>query len=566
MLALAALATLSCTKEEPIINGDGSITVTAVTEDFDKTTIDNSCQISWVKDVDAISVFDAAGNNVGKFIADNSGKKVTFTCKSPNPKVGIPAYAVYPYDEKATCDASGNVSTSINANQDGTIASSVLASKLNDGKFVFAPVCSVIKMTIKASDNISTADVRIDGTEKVAGAVKIACAGTTPVITSATDAALRFCPDNKTEEKAYYVSVKPSTVAKIDLTFTRADGAVATKTATLKTAFPAGHLKDIGTVNALYFKKSSDPDINVTKLITADITAGYPDVISIDGKGFDASKDAIFVGWGTEPNITYEQVNNASLAISSTNIKFGLNPGTAAGGKTVKIYLQRQGYNKTLISRDVTVKTPTLMEDGYISDATLVSELCSKNPAVKAMTNILGLVNPTSAKALKNDPSSAKGTFNISSSAAKDWSGLCLFQNLGLTKTYLDAGGMEVAAFSSNGVTDVDLSAWEAPVLMNCNSSSSMKSFVAGKKMYGANLSNCSSLKKVDMHTTPWARTLDITGNSVTYLDIRRYQGGTIYVDYAPMFDASTYKLNGIANSATILVDAYYLIHHNVNA
>lgn len=166
LCAVAAMAAASCTKSEISYPTDGqrvSAVVNAVSGIATKLSIDG-LQTSWEMG-DAISVFDNTGKAEGEFVTEDNGTKASF--EGSMGEGDILKYAIFPANENATC-TDGVFTTTIPAEQDGTISNAVAVAEEQDGIFEFLNATAVIKITIpedmKGINFVSfTADAPIAG-------------------------------------------------------------------------------------------------------------------------------------------------------------------------------------------------------------------------------------------------------------------------------------------------------------------------------------------------------------------------------------------------------------------
>ncbi len=331
-------------------------------------------------------------------------------------------------------------------------------------------------------------------------------------------------------------------------------------------------------------KTNSDPDapkvdpeltdVVIDEMISTTVKAGDPSSITIKGGDFDEMTDHIWLGWNDADSLAFEEVTNASLEIRRTRISFGIHCYSAARERTVNVYLHRDGYQRMKISGDITVTTPTI-EEGFIPDQQFYADLTIKNPSVVAMTGSCGLIDVAQAKALTREPNPVEGwPFDISWAVSSDWRGLELFESLGSDYMSHDGSdgqtdetteGMNVCAWFSQGVKELDFSAWKAPVKIRLNTCKALTKFICGPNMFGAVLDDCENLEYVDMHLSNKALWLCTSGCKIKYLDIRHCQKGEAGVDYLPNCESGSLNFgNGIQPDALIKIDSYYLIRHKV--
>lgn len=146
LCAVAAMASVSCKKAEIGASVSGArvpAVVNAVAGNASKMSIDG-LQTSWEMG-DAISVFDATGKAEGIYVTEDNGKTVSF--KGTKGEGDVLKYAVFPANPDATC-TDGVISTTIPAEQDGTISSAIAVAEESDGVFEFLNATAVIKITI----------------------------------------------------------------------------------------------------------------------------------------------------------------------------------------------------------------------------------------------------------------------------------------------------------------------------------------------------------------------------------------------------------------------------------
>lgn len=309
--------------------------------------------------------------------------------------------------------------------------------------------------------------------------------------------------------------------------------------------------------------------IEITNNVNGVIKAGIADAIVITGSGFDESQDYIYIAYDKEDGTTvYDRIPKDVLTIKATRISFGVNVGAAYLDKTVKVYLDRPGYDKIAISGEITFSLPSV-EEGYIPDVALRAVLSNgdKNPNV--VFSPLGLLDVNNAATITNNGNGY--ALDISDCACTSLEGIELFKSVtGL-----------VPAWGMPNIKEIDLSKWEAKgIEFFCERAVSLEKFVGPPYAYRIRTYDSPKLTHVDVHNCDWLRWLEISNfetggginapnSAVTYLDIRRNQSGT-YADtptkvgeMAMVWNNANQGFN-VADNATILIDSHFLIEHTL--
>ncbi len=314
-----------------------------------RTTLDG-VTVLFAKD-ESISIWDGSGNR--EYKADDAGANVSFSGEVS--ATATEFFALSPYSAATVFSRDGSTVTakttlpSMQEAVPGTFASGMnisAAKSASDDSFSLENVLSVAKFTL-ASANLGghqIASVELTSTSPLAGDVIVtygetatASAGTNTVNT----VTLAHSDGSALADGTYYMTLLPNAGGQITLKFTATDGFTATKTATLKSAFEAGSIKNLGTVKGLnweapkyYFMPVSDVTEG-TYLIVASSegnlfaakavvpsngnTYGYPnrhDVSALlNDKGFIVmdNLDDAFIFAGT---------NNSSITIQQSDGKF----------------------------------------------------------------------------------------------------------------------------------------------------------------------------------------------------------------------------------------------------
>lgn len=238
-----------------------------------KTTLDGTTVL--FSKGEAISIFDGTANR--EFKADEAGANVSFSGEvSPT---ATEFYALSPYSESAVFAKGGSAvtaKTSLASAQVATPGSfedgmNISAAKADSyDQFSLVNVMGVAKFTLDATNlgGHRIVSVELTSSYPLSGDVVVtygenpfAAAGSNTVNT----VSISKVDGSSFVDGTYYMVVLPNAGGEISLKFTDADGYSATKTATLKSAFEAGSIKNLGTVKGLdwvapsYTKVTSAP-------------------------------------------------------------------------------------------------------------------------------------------------------------------------------------------------------------------------------------------------------------------------------------------------------------------
>ena len=238
-----------------------------------RTTLDGK-KVIFSKD-EAISIFDGSGNR--KFTADEAGANVSFSGEVSSTATEF--YAMSPYSETTVFTKSGSTvtaNTTLPSVQEATPGSfedgmNISAAKADSyDQFSLVNVMGVAKFTLASAnlDGHHIASVSLSSSYPLAGDVTVTY-GETPSAAGGSNTVNKVTIANadgsSLSDGTYYMVVLPNAGGEITLTFTDVDGYIATKTATLKSAFEAGSIKNLGTVKGLtwvgpsYKKVTSTP-------------------------------------------------------------------------------------------------------------------------------------------------------------------------------------------------------------------------------------------------------------------------------------------------------------------
>ena len=228
-----------------------------------RTTLDG-VTVLFAKD-ESISIWDGSGNR--EYKADEAGSRVSFSGEVSSAATEF--YALSPYSSSTLFSKSGTTvmaKTTLPSVQEATAGSFAdganisAAQSTSDDSFSMENVLSVAKFTL-ASANLGghqIASIELTSTYPLAGDVVVtygdvpsAAAGTSTV----TSVMLSHADGSAFDDGTYYMTLLPNEGGQITLKFTATDGYTATKTATLKSAFEAGAIKNLGTVKGLAWEE-----------------------------------------------------------------------------------------------------------------------------------------------------------------------------------------------------------------------------------------------------------------------------------------------------------------------
>ena len=219
---------------------------------------------------ESISIYDGSGNR--EFKADEAGANVSFSGEVSSTATEF--YAMSPYSESTTFAKSGSTVTAKTSFASAQIATSgsfedgmnISAAKADEyDQFSLVNIMSIAKFTLASAnlDGHKITSVELSSSYPLAGDVVVTY-GETPSAAAGSNTVkkvtLSKANGSSFKDGTYYMVLLPNAGGEITLKFTDADGYTATKTATLKSAFEAGSIKNLGTVKGLkweapYYKK-----------------------------------------------------------------------------------------------------------------------------------------------------------------------------------------------------------------------------------------------------------------------------------------------------------------------
>lgn len=210
---------------------------------------------------ESISIYDGSGNR--EFKADEAGPNVSFSGEVSSTATEF--YAMSPYSESTVFAKSGSTVTAKTVLPSAQVATpgsfedgmNISAAKADtQDQFSLVNVMGVAKFTLASAnlDGHSIMSVELSSTYPLAGDVVVTY-GETPSAAAGSKTVntvtLAKANGSSFEDGTYYMVVLPNAGGEITLKFTDPDGYTAIKTATLKSAFEAGSIKNLGTVKGL---------------------------------------------------------------------------------------------------------------------------------------------------------------------------------------------------------------------------------------------------------------------------------------------------------------------------
>lgn len=214
---------------------------------------------------ESISIWDGSGNR--EYKADEAGSNVSFSGQVSASATDF--YALSPYSASTVFTKNGSTVTarttlpSEQAAVAGTFADGLNISagqSDSDDSFSLDNVMSVVKFNL-ASANLgghAVTSVELISSYPLAGDVTVTFGETSTASADANtvnSVKLAKADGSVLEDGTYYFVILPNDGGQISLKFTTSDGYTATRTATLKSPFEAGFVKNLGTVKNLTWEE-----------------------------------------------------------------------------------------------------------------------------------------------------------------------------------------------------------------------------------------------------------------------------------------------------------------------
>lgn len=347
--AAIAVMSLGCSRLEPespeiaSIEEEEEVLIhkSFLAETAETRTILDGVDVLFSKD-ESLSVWDEFENR--EFKADEAGRNVSFSGEvSPS---ATAFYALSPYSASTVFTKNGaavTANTSLAAAQAATPGSFAdganisAAQSTSDDVFGLKNVLAVAKFTLASAnlDGHQISSVELSGTYPLAGDVVVTYGETVSAAAGANtvnSVKLAKADGSALADGTYYLTLLPNAGGQITLKFTATDGYTASKTATLKSAFEAGTIKNLGTVKGL--KWEGPKYVKVTAAPT-DWTGDY--LLVYEAKPWVLSGVANNIGSigqvviGDDQTISWEEYNNYNITV-------------ARSGNGYSLYLNGAGY------------------------------------------------------------------------------------------------------------------------------------------------------------------------------------------------------------------------------
>ena len=231
---------------------------------------------------ESISIWDGSGNR--EYKADEAGSNVSFSGQVSASATEF--YALSPYSASTVFTKNGStVTAQTTLPSEQTAVAGTFADGLNisaaqsdsDDSFSLDNVMSVVKFNL-ASANLgghAVTSVELISSYPLAGDVTVTYGETSTAAAGANtvkSVKLAKADGSVLEDGTYYFVILPNSGGQISLRFTASDGYTATRTATLKSAFEAGSVKNLGAVKGL---KWDGPKYVKVTAAPADWTGDY---------------------------------------------------------------------------------------------------------------------------------------------------------------------------------------------------------------------------------------------------------------------------------------------------
>lgn len=210
---------------------------------------------------ESMSIWDGSANQ--EFTADDSGSSVSFSGDVSSTATEF--YALTPYTESTVFAQNGTTLTAaltLPSTQEATVGSFADSANISaaqsdsEDSFMLQNVLAVVKMTLASAnlDGHQIKSIELTSTNPLAGDVVVTY-GDTPTAAAGTNTVktvkLAHADGSALADGTYYLTLLPNAGGQISLKFTATDGYIATKTATLNSAFSANTIKNLGSVKGL---------------------------------------------------------------------------------------------------------------------------------------------------------------------------------------------------------------------------------------------------------------------------------------------------------------------------
>ena len=305
---------------------------------------------------ESISIWDGTGNR--EYKADEAGSSVSFSGEVSASATEF--FALSPYSASTVFSKSGNTvtaKTALPSTQEavpGTFADGVnisAAKSDSDDSFSLDNVLSVAKITLSSANlgGHEISSIELSSSYPLAGDVVVTYGETATAaagVNTVKSVTLSHADGAALTDGTYYLTLLPNAGGEITLKFTATDGYTATKTATLKSAFEAGSIKNLGTVKGLtwtapkYYFIPATEMTEGTYLIVANNNGTLLAAKPVTGSYGYLDKDDVTTLKNSDGLIVMDNLNDA-FVFSSTN----------------QGYTIRQAYNDLYWYQDGTFNT-----------------------------------------------------------------------------------------------------------------------------------------------------------------------------------------------------------------
>ena len=311
-------AAVSCQKQTAGAELPGPVMVPAsFVADFAATRVVlDGISPSWTS-TDRIAVFTADCTLCPAFTTNDSGSTAVFSGTKPDGSTL--AFAVYPYSA-AVSASSGKYKLTIPSEQDGTVASAVMAAAANsEGQpLTFKNLSCVVKLNVPSSLNVR--EVAIVSDSAVSGEFTVdagTLAVSAPSGSDGSSREVRFS-SGSTINGEVCLCVIPSSSSRLQMVLTNASGKRALLSKDLGSALSAGHLKDLGSVPAtlkfndvaLLGQSTSKQEVSAaTQPAKPQVTNGDFETWSVDGANLPYNWNSFQTAGGSLASSGYDDKN-----------------------------------------------------------------------------------------------------------------------------------------------------------------------------------------------------------------------------------------------------------------
>lgn len=310
---------------------------------------------------ESISIWDGTGNR--EYKADEAGSSVSFSGEVSASATEF--YALSPYSASTVFSKSGNTvtaKTTLPSTQEavaGTFADGVnisAAKSGSDDSFSLDNVLSVAKITLSSANlgGHEIASIALSSTYPLSGDVVVTYGETATAaagVNTVKSVTLSHADGAALTDGTYYLTLLPNAGGQITLKFTATDGYTATKTATLKSAFEAGSIKNLGSVKGLTWEAPKYYFMPVTEM-----SEGTYLIVVNNSNKLEAAKPVTSnYGYLQTDDVTNLKNSDGLIVMDNLNDAFVFS-------STNQGYTIRQAYNDLYWYQDGTFNTISVAE------------------------------------------------------------------------------------------------------------------------------------------------------------------------------------------------------------